>query len=130
MFVTIPATVFRDGSFRELNEEQEKLKREIYDKMNPRRRKFVDRIGYANWDPFQQPNDPLDLRTDISRRTTGRLVNEFLRDAAQKGRRGDDYAKGALECALGVVSRDEKYMGIFEFCLWYHELLKKEGHIA
>ena len=53
----IPATVFRDGTPQRLNEEQEQLKREIYERMNPRRRKFVDRIGYDNWDPFQKPND-------------------------------------------------------------------------
>ena len=42
MFDSIPATVFRDGTPQALTDEQEKLKREIYEKMNPRRRKFVD----------------------------------------------------------------------------------------
>ncbi len=130
MFGSIPATVFRDGTPQQLTEEQEALKREIYEKMHPRRRKFVDRIGYDNWDPFQKPNDPLDLRTDVTRRTTQQLVNEFLRYAAKKGAYGKDYSKGAVECALGVVNRDEKYLGIFDFCNWYCELLKKEGHIA
>ncbi len=97
--------------------------------MNPRRRKFVDRIGYETWDPFQKPNDPLDLRMDVSKRTTQQLINEFLREAARKGPYSKDYGKGAMECALGVVNKDEKYQGIFDFCLWYHDLLKKEGHI-
>ena len=70
----IPATVFRDGTPQRLNEEQEQLKREIYERMNPRRRKFVDRIGYDNWDPFQKPNDPLDVRLDVTKRTTQQLV--------------------------------------------------------
>lgn len=74
-------------------------KREIYERMNPRRRKFVDRIGYDNWDPFQKPNEPLDMRTDVSKRTTQQLVNEFLRDAAKKGPYGKAYSKGATECA-------------------------------
>lgn len=39
----IPAAVFCESTPQELTEEQEKLKREIYEKMNPRRRKFVDR---------------------------------------------------------------------------------------
>ena len=42
----ITATMFRDSTRQELTEEQEKLKREIYERMNPRRRKFIDRIGY------------------------------------------------------------------------------------
>lgn len=127
MFVDIPASVFRDGTPQALNEEQEALKRQIYEKMKPRRRKFIDRIGYDNWDPFQKPNDPLDLRMDVTRRTTQQLVNEFLHYAAQKGPYSKDYSKGAVECALGVVNRDEKYQGIFDFCHWYSELLKKEG---
>lgn len=129
MLEMIPATVFRDGTPQTLTDEQEQLKREIYEKMNPRRRKFVDRIGYDNWDPFQKPNDPLDIRLDVTKRTTQQLVREFLQLAASKGQYSNDYGRGALECALGVVNRDEKYLGIFDFCLWYHELLKKEGHI-
>ena len=40
----ISATMFRDSTKQELTEEQEQLKREIYERMNPRRRKFIDRI--------------------------------------------------------------------------------------
>ncbi|MBO4300827.1 MAG: hypothetical protein J5861_04405 [Desulfovibrio sp.] len=130
MFGDIPATVFRDGTPQPLTQEQADFKREIYEKMNPRRRKFVDRIGYDNWDPFQKPNDPLDLRTDITKRTTQQLVDEFFRYAARNGTHGNDYRKGAVECALGVVNKDEKYLGIFDFCRWYCELLKREGHMA
>ncbi len=129
MLELIPATVFRDGTPQKLNEKEEAMKREIYEKMNPRRRKFVDRIGYDNWDPFQKPNDPLDLRTDATKRTTQQLVREFLQLAAQKGQYSNDYGRGALECALGVVNKDDKYLGIFDFCLWYHDLLQKEGVI-
>lgn len=125
--LNIPASVFRDGTPQKLNAEQELLKRQIYDQMNPRRRKFVDRIGYDNWDPFQKPNDPLDIRRDITQRTTQQLVREFLQQAALKGQYSNDYGRGALECALGVVNKDEKYLGIFDFCCWYAELLKKEG---
>lgn len=60
----ISATMFRDSTKQELTEEQEQLKREIYERMNPRRRKFIDRIGYDEWDPFQKPNDPMDIRVD------------------------------------------------------------------
>ena len=62
----ISATMFRDSTKQELTEEQEQLKREIYERMNPRRRKFIDRIGYDEWDPFQKPNDPMDIRVDPS----------------------------------------------------------------
>ncbi|MDD6181555.1 MAG: hypothetical protein ACI33N_02255 [Desulfovibrionaceae bacterium] len=127
MLELIPATVYRDGTPQRLTPEEERMKREIYEKMNPRRRKFVDRIGYDEWDPFQKPNDPMDLRTDATQRTTHQLVREFLHHAAKQGKSGEAYAKGALECAMGVVNKDDKYLGIFDFCLWYRDLLEKEG---
>ena len=126
----IRATIYRDGAPQALTEEQEALKRELYEKMPARRRKFIERIGYAQWDPFQKPNDPLELRLDVTKRTTQQLVREFLQQAADREKRlGNDYRRGALECALGVVNRDEKYLGIFDFCLWYHKLLQKEGYL-
>ncbi len=124
----IRATIFRDGTPQILNDEQEDQKKQIYERMSPRRRKFVDRIGYDKWDPFQKPNDPLDIRQDVTKRTTQQLVREFLQEAAQKGQYNNDYGRGALECALGIVNRDEKYLGIFDFCLWYRDLLLKEGY--
>lgn len=109
-----------------LDAEQAALKRQIYEQMAPRRRKFVDRIGYENWDPFQEPNHPMDMRVDVTRRTARQLVNAFSRDRAESAQDAA-YRKGVMECAVGVVTRDEKFRGIFDFCLWYRDLLKKEG---
>ena len=126
----IRATIYRDGTPQALTAEQEASKRALYEKMAPRRRKFIDRIGYAQWDPFQKPNDPLDIRLDITKRTTQQLVREFLQQAAAREKQlGNDYRRGVLECALGVVNRDEKYLGMFDFCLWYRKLLKEEGYL-
>ncbi|MFV0423136.1 hypothetical protein [Oleidesulfovibrio sp.] len=124
--MNISASMFRDGTIQELTPEQEEQKRFIYEKMSPRRRKFIDRIGYAKWDPFQKPNDPLDIRQDITKRTTQQLIREFLQTRNHSDYT-NEYGKGALECALGIINRDEKYRGIFDFCIWYHELLEKEG---
>jgi hypothetical protein len=111
-----------------LNEEQEAWKRRMYEAMPVRRRRFVDRIGYEAWDPFQKPKDPLDIRRDATQRTTQQLVRLFLQE---KGREqgnspGNAYSQGVLDCALGIVNKDEKYRGIYEFCLWYRTLLSRE----
>lgn len=82
----ISATMFRDSTKQELTEEQEQLKREIYERMNPRRRKFIDRIGYDEWDPFQKPNDPMDIRVDPSKRTTQQLFRGFMHRSANAPR--------------------------------------------
>ena len=125
---TVAASLFAEEVPRDLTAEEARLKREIYENMTPRRRKFVDRLGYDVWDPFQKPKDPLYFRTDRSQRTAQQLLNEFSR-ASGAAARDDAYRKGAAQCALGIINKDEKYQGIFDFCLWYHELLKEEGHL-
>ena len=41
----------------------------------------------------------------------------------------NEYGRGALETALGIVNKDEKYRGVFDFCVWYYNILIKEGHV-
>lgn len=125
---TSDTRLFAEEQPRELNAEEQRLKQEIYEKMNPRRRKFVDRLGYDLWDPFQSPKDPLDMRTERSQRTAQDLLNEFSR-AKGMAARDKSYRAGAMECAFGIINKDEKYQGIFDFCLWYHDLLQEEGHL-
>ena len=95
----------RDPSF---SREEEERKRILYESMSPRRRRYVDRIGYAAWDPFAEPKEPMDMRTDVTERTVQELVREFLRSVAQEETRGGEYARGATECALGLMARREK----------------------
>ena len=63
------APLLRSDKPRQLTPEEEKLKRDLYEKIPPRRRRFIDRIGYENWDPFPEPNDPIEIRTDVTKRT-------------------------------------------------------------
>lgn len=118
--------LFPEDAPASLTPEQEACKRQIYESMSPRRRKFVDRIGYEAWDPFQAPNDPLDIRKDATGRPLEELVGEFMR-AEGGAARSRVWKKGALDCALGIIRKDEKYQGIFDFCMWYARLLRKEG---
>jgi hypothetical protein len=105
-------------------EELAALKRTIFDKLKPRRRKFIEKIGYDAWDPFQQPQDPLDLREDASRRTGQQLVTEFLTGQTNAS---EEFAKGAWELCLGVMNGSERHRGMYAFCKWYRELLTREG---
>ena len=129
------ASLLRNEKPRELTSEEEKLKRELYEKIPPRRRKFIDRIGYENWDPFPEPNDPVEIRTDITKRTAQQLMKEFMKSKkceaqlAGESDHGEAFIQGAMEAAIGVVNKQDKFLGAYEFAAWYHELLKKEGHI-
>lgn len=109
-------------------EEKELHKRQIYEQMSPRRKKFIDRLGYDNWDPFQEPKEPMDIRKDLTKRTHGELINEFMKTYPDK-EQDEAWRKGVGECALGIIAKDEKFQAIFDFCLWYYKLLKKEGYV-
>lgn len=112
----------------EFSKEQiEERKKAIFDAMGKRGQKQILKKGYEDWDPFQEPKDPIDIRKDKTRRTSQVLIREFLSQIDH-----DDYsntlAQGALEMCLGIINDDEKIRGMFEFACWYENLLKKEGY--
>ena len=129
------ASLLRSEKPRELTSEEENLKRTLYEKIPPRRRKFIDRMGYENWDPFPEPNEPMEMRTDITKRTAQQLVQDFIKakkcEAQLKNESApsEAFIQGAMEAAIGVVNKQDKFLGTYEFAAWYHELLKKEGHL-
>lgn len=129
MSLNIPATVYRDSTPPELTEEQEQLKKDLYNKIPERRRKFIDKIGYENWDPFPKPNDPMEMRKDVSKRTSQELIREFLQTRTEDCPQSNAYRQGALELALGIINKDEKFLGYFDFAVWYYKLLEKVGYM-
>ena len=106
--------------------EVETRKKAIFDAMSSRGQKRILKVGYDKWDPFQEPKDPIDIRKDISKRTTQQLVREFLQSRKQEDY-SNAYGRGVLEIALGIVNEDERFVGMYEFSCWYHDLLMKEG---
>lgn len=108
-------------------QEHEEQKRAIYEKMNPRRRKFVDRIGYDKWDPFAMPKDPIEIRKDPTNRTIQQLVSDFLRSREAHQGYTQAFASGAMELAMGVMRQEDRYQGMMEFSAWYKKLMEKEG---
>jgi hypothetical protein len=108
-------------------EEEEKRKRAIFESMSPRRQKHILKKGYENWEPFQEPKDPIDTRKDKTRRTTQSLVREFLQTKNFE-EYSNEYGRGVFELCLGIVNNDDRYRGMYEFSVWYQKLLKREGH--
>ena len=129
------ASILRTQKPRKLSADEEKLKRDLYERISPRRRKFIDRIGYENWDPFPEPNEPNDIRTDVTKRTVQQLTQEFVMQKKNEARRlgldepSEAFLQGAMQAAAGIVNKQDKFLGTYEFAAWYHELLKKEGYL-
>jgi hypothetical protein len=108
------------------DEEVKKRKKAVFDSMSPRRQKHILKKGYDQWDPFQEPKDPIDIRTDTTQRTSQMLVREFLQSKSP-GDYSNAYGRGVLEISLGIVNNDARFIAMYEFSCWYRDLLKKEG---
>jgi hypothetical protein len=108
-------------------EEEENRKKAIFESMSPRRQKHILKKGYENWDPFQEPKDPIDIRKDKTKRTTQSLVREFLQTKSFE-EYSNAYGIGVFDICLGIINNDDRYKGMYEFSVWYQELLKREGH--
>lgn len=114
-----------------LTSDQEAMKRAIWDKMSPRRKKFIERMGgYDAWDPFQEPKDPIDIRKDSSSQlTAGQLVQGFMNSLPKDRKVSHAFTHGVQELAFGLMTEQDKIQGMYEFSVWYYKLLKKEGRI-
>ncbi|MBC8441121.1 MAG: hypothetical protein H8D87_15725 [Deltaproteobacteria bacterium] len=108
-------------------EQIEERKKAIFNAMGKRGQKQILKKGYEDWDPFQEPKDPIDIRKDKTNRTTQVLIREFLTQTDHY-EYSNSFAQGAFEMCLGIINNDEKIRGMFEFACWYEALLKKEGH--
>ena len=117
----------RDKKMTKISSEDEaKRKKAIFSSMSPKRQKHILKKGYEKWDPFQEPKDPIDIRKDKSKRTTQTLVREFLQ-AVSSEEYSNAYGRGVFEICLGIINDDERYRGMYDFSVWYSELLKREG---
>ena len=106
-------------------EEIAQRKLAIYEKIPVRRRKFIDKMGYENWDPFMEPFDPIDIRKDMTGRTAQELVSEFMQFTGK----GDqaDYLQTVQELAVLLVHNSERVRPMFDFCLWYKDVMARSG---
>ncbi|WP_338325276.1 hypothetical protein [Pseudodesulfovibrio senegalensis] len=105
--------------------QMEEQKRVIYEKMNPRRRKFVDRMGYDKWDPFAKPFDPIDIRTDATGHTAHELTRLFMK--SMEAQPNDEYLEAVNEFNVMLVMNFEKVRPLYEYCLWYQKLCRERG---
>ena len=105
----------------------EKHKKAVFDNMSLKRQKHILKKGYKEWNPFEKPNDPIDMRRDKTRRTSQALIRSFLQSLPQEGY-SNEYARGAFDICLGIINEDARYQGMYGFACWYRALLEKEGH--
>jgi hypothetical protein len=104
----------------EPNSEHEQKKRAIFEGMSKRGQQRVLRLGYENWDPFQEPKDPREQIFGVLARRADGLVQQFY--AASPGNEGArDLHKDLFDFALGFVRGERRPQTLYEFCKWLQQ---------
>jgi hypothetical protein len=106
--------------------DREVRKRAVFEAMSSRRQHQITKRGYENWDPFQEPKDPIEIRRDSTQRTAGQLLKEFLASRSSTPT-SEAYGQAALEMAMGMVRKDDRILAMYEFSCWYRNLLESQG---
>lgn len=101
-------------------QDQEMRKKAIFEAMSERGQKRVLRMGYENWDPFQEPKDPRERIFSSASLKSNEIVRQFY-----ESREGREEAvalhKELFELCRGLLSGEARAHTIYEFCLWYRQ---------
>jgi hypothetical protein len=105
--------------------EEEKKKREIFEAMLPRRQERILRKGYDEWNPFQEPKEPLERlkQHEDEKERSRELLRSFFQEVQADGK-SDEYVQGVFEMCRGILRNDNRFRGMYDFCCWY---AKKQG---
>jgi hypothetical protein len=100
-------------------------KKAIFDGMSKRGQERILRIGYENWDPFQEPKDPRERIYGSASLKAGALVKEFLQlhHASQES---PALFKELFELCKGLLQGEARAQTILEFCTWYQQRIDKD----
>ena len=101
-------------------EEREIRKKAIFDGMSKRGQQRILRIGYDNWDPFEEPKDPRERIFSSASLKAGALVREYYATAGEK-EQSVVVGKELFELCRGFLQREGRAKTIVDFCAWLHQ---------
>ncbi len=93
-------------------------KKAIFDAMSKRGRERILRIGYENWNPFQEPKDPRERIFSSASLKASALVKEFLQ-THHADQESPVLIKDLFELCKGLLQGETRAQTILEFCRWY-----------
>lgn len=105
--------------------EYEMRKRAIFDTMSKRGQERILRIGYENWDPFQEPKDPREriFGSDSVKATA--LLKEFY-EAQHNQEESVSLHKELFDLCRGFLQGDRRARIIGDFCVWYRKRMENQ----
>jgi hypothetical protein len=104
--------------------EIEVRKKAIFDTMAKRGQERILRIGYENWNPFQEPKDPRERIFSSASLNARALVKEFLHDHMAE-QESPVLFKDLFELCRGLLQGEARAQLTLEFCTWYQNRMGK-----
>jgi hypothetical protein len=98
-------------------DEREFKKKAIFDGMSKRGQERVLKIGYDNWDPFEEPKDPRERIFGSASVKAGALVQEYYRSAGGK-EESTAVHRELFELCLGLLHGEGRAKTVVDFCAW------------
>jgi hypothetical protein len=100
--------------------EYEIRKKGIFDSMSKRGQERILKIGYDNWEPFQEPKDPRErIFSPVSQRSMA-LVEEFYKTTGLS-KESVSLHKELFELCRGLLMEETRAKALFEFSVWLKE---------
>lgn len=101
--------------------EYEMRKKAIFDAMSKRGRERILRMGYENWEPFQEPKDPRERIFSSASVKSGELIKAFYA-AHPSQERSVIMEKELFELCRGLLKGEARAQTVLAFCNWYKNI--------
>ena len=97
-------------------------KKAIFDAMSKRGQERILRMGYENWEPFQEPKDPRERIFSAASTKADALVKAFYAAHPQQ-ERSVVMEKELFELCRGLLKGEARAQTVLEFCNWYKGII-------
>ncbi len=106
-------------------EEHDLRKKAIFESMGKRGQERILRIGYENWNPFEEPKDPRERIFGSSSLKAGALIEEYF---SMTGNKEESVAvrRELFEICRGLLQDEARAKTIMDFCNWLKKRLPAE----
>ncbi len=112
---TVPG---RPDGFRVDEKEHESRKKAIFDSMSKRGQERILRIGYENWDPFQEPKDPRERIFGSASLQANEILRRFYQSRSDQEESAAVH-KELFDLCRGLIQGEPRAGMILQFCEWY-----------
>jgi hypothetical protein len=102
------------------SKEYEIRKQAIFDSMSKKGRERILKIGYDNWEPFQEPKDPRERIFGSTSQQAMALIQEFYQSSGMSSE-SVSLHKELFELCRGVLLGETRAKVLHQLSVWHKE---------